>query len=69
MHETQNSFFKTRSEVNINVTGTQGWRATLFHPKMHHYTKFGIPTSDNIGDMLRKRSFYKLGQRSRSRSQ
>ena len=48
-------FLETRSDVN--VTGTQGWCATLFHPKMHLHTKFEIPTSNYIGDMLRKRSF------------
>ena len=37
---------------------------------MHPYTKFGILTSKNIGDMHQTQSqFYKLGQRSRSRSQ
>ena len=46
-------FLETRSEVLDNVTGTQGWCATLCHPKMHQHTKFGIPTSNNIGDMLR----------------
>ena len=29
---------------------------TLRHPKMHPHTKFGIPTSKNIGDMHRTRS-------------
>ena len=46
---------ENRSEVKVNITGTQGWCATLFHPKMHPHTKFGIPTSNNIGDVLRKR--------------
>ena len=32
---------------------TQKWYATLCHPKMHPHTKFGIPTSKNIGDMDR----------------
>ena len=45
-------FLETRSEVKVNVTGTQGWCATLYHPKMHQHTKFGIPTSNDIGDML-----------------
>ena len=39
---------------------------TLRYPMMHSYTKFGIPTSKNIRDMLRTQSFLKLGQRSRS---
>ena len=34
---------------------TRKWYATLRHPKMHPHTKFGIPTSKNIGDMDRKR--------------
>ena len=35
----------------VKVTVTQKWYATLRHPKMYPYTKFGIPTSKNIGDM------------------
>ena len=35
---------------------TSKWYATLCHPKMHPHTKFGIPTSKNIGDMHRTRS-------------
>ena len=38
---------KTRSEVKVKVTQ---------NPKMHPHTKFGIPTSKNIGDMHRTRS-------------
>ena len=60
---------KTRSEVKVKVTVTQLWYATLRHPKMHPHTKFEIPTSNNIRDMLRTRLYQKLGQRSRSRSQ
>ena len=84
-----NQFLETRSEVKVNVTGTQGWCATLCHLKMHPNTKFGIPLNtkfgippntkfgiplntkfgippitkfgipslNNIGDMLRTRSF------------
>ena len=44
---------KTRSEVKFKVTVTQLWYATLRHPKMHPHTKFEIPTSNNIRDMLR----------------
>ena len=47
---------KTRSEVKVKVTVTRKWYATLCHPKMHPHTKFGIPTSKNIGDMHRTRS-------------
>ena len=50
-------FLETMSGVKVNVTGTQGWCATLCHPKMHQHTKFGIPTSNIIGDMLRTRLF------------
>ena len=46
---------KTRSEVKVEVTVTQKWYATLRYPKMHPHTKFGIPTSKNIGDMDRTR--------------
>ena len=42
---------ETRSEVKVTVTGT--WDGTFLHPKMHSHTKFGIPTSNNIRDMLR----------------
>ena len=51
---------KTRSEVKVTLT--QGWFVTLHHPKMHAQTKFGIPTSNNIRDMLRTYIFSKLGQ-------
>ena len=44
---------KTRSEVKVKVTVTQKWYMTLRYPKMHSHTKFGIPTSKNIRDMLR----------------
>ena len=62
-------FLETRSEVKFKVTVTQLWYVTLLHPKMHPHTKFEIPTSNNIRDMLRTRFFKKLGQRSRPRSQ
>ena len=42
---------KTRSDVKVTVT--KKWFMTLRHPKMHPHTKFGIPTSKNIGDMHR----------------
>ena len=45
-------FLETRSEVKFKVTVTQLWYATLRHPKMHPHTKFEIPTSNNIRDML-----------------
>ena len=41
------------NQVPHKVTKTQLWYATLCHLKMHQQTKFGIPTSKNIGDMLR----------------
>ena len=40
---------KTKS--GAKVTMTRKWYMTLCHPKMHLHTKFGIPTSKNIGDM------------------
>ena len=43
---------KTRSEVKVTVT--RKWYVTLRHPKMHLQTKFGIPTSKNIGDIHRQ---------------
>ena len=45
---------KTKSEVKVKVTRKR--YATLRHPKMHPHTKFGIPTSKNIGDMHRTQS-------------
>ena len=62
-------FLETRSEVKFEVTVTQLWYATLPYPKMHSHTKFEIPTSNNIRDMLLTRLFLKLGHRSSSRSQ
>ena len=44
---------KTKSEVKVKVTVIRKWYATLGHTKMHPHTKFGIPTSKNIGDMHR----------------
>ena len=41
---------------------TQKWYTTLRHTKMHLHTKFGIPTSKNIKDMLRTQYLVKLGQ-------
>ena len=43
---------KTRSEVTVKVTVTRKWYMTLRYPKMHPHTKFGIPNSKNIRDML-----------------
>ena len=45
-------FLETRSKVKIKVIVTQLWYATLRHPKMHSHTKFEIPTSNNIRDVL-----------------
>ena len=47
-------FLETKSEVKFKVTVTQIWYVTLRHPKMHPHTKFEIPNSKNIGDMLLK---------------
>ena len=46
---------ETRSEVKVTVT--HGWYTTLCHAKMHAHSKFGIPTSNNTGDMLRTHIF------------
>ena len=61
-------FLETRSEVKFKIKVTQLWYATLFSPRCIH-NKFEIPTSNNIRDMLWTQLFYKLGQRSSSRSQ
>ena len=42
---------KTRSEVKVKITVTRKWYVTLRLPRMYLHTKFGIPTSKNIGDM------------------
>ena len=55
-------FLETRSEVKFKVTVTQVWYATLPHLKMHPHTKFEIPISNNIRDMLWTRLSLKLGQ-------
>ena len=39
------------------VTVTPNWNATLRHPKMHPRIKFGMPFSNNIGDMARTQKF------------
>ena len=48
-------FLEIWSEVKFKVTVTQLWYAALPHPKMHSHTKFEIPTSNNIRDLLRTR--------------
>ena len=41
----------------VKVTVTRKWNRTIRHSKMHSHTKFGIPTSNNIRDMLRYKKF------------
>ena len=41
----------------FKVTVTQIWCMTHYHPKMHPYTKFWIPTSNNVDDILQTRLF------------
>ena len=63
---------ETGSEVKVTVT--RKWNGTIRHSKMHPYTKlpseihlhtkFGIPTSKNIRDVLQTQQFLKLCQRS-----
>ena len=50
-------FLETRPEVKFKVIMNQLWYATLRHPKMHSHTKFEIPTSNNIRDVLRTQLF------------
>ena len=33
------------------------WYAPLHHPKRNQHTKFGIPTTNNIGDTLQTQLF------------
>ena len=46
----KDNFLELRSEVKVTVTPRQ--YASLRDPKAQTHTKFGIPTSNNIGDML-----------------
>ena len=48
----QNKQDYSRNEVKVIVTVTQNWYKALHQPKIHPHTKFGIPTSNNAGDML-----------------
>ena len=48
---------QTRSEVKIKVT--QKWNVTLRHQKLHPHTIVGIPTFNNIRDILRTQFFLK----------
>ena len=59
---------KPRNKARSQCLGQSDskWYAPLCHPKRNHHPKFGIPTSNNIGDMLWTQQFLKLGQRSRS---
>ena len=50
-------FLETKSEVKFMVTLTELLYATLCHLKKHPQTKFEIPTSNNIKDMLWTRLF------------
>ena len=43
---------KTRSDVKVKDIVTQEWYVPLCDPKIHAHTKFVIPTSNNIRDML-----------------
>ena len=45
-------FLETRTEVKFNVTVTQLWYATLRQSKKNPHTKYEIPNSNNIRDML-----------------
>ena len=39
----------------VKVTKTQKWYVTLHNPKMNGHAKYGIDSSNNIGDMLQIR--------------
>ena len=49
------SFLELRSEVKVTVNQKQC--VTLCNPKMYPHTSFGVPISNNIGDMVRIRLF------------
>ena len=50
---------KPRNEAISQCHGKSDpkWYAPLRHPKRNQHTKFGIPTSNNIEDMLQTRLF------------
>ena len=52
---------KPRNEARSQCQGQSDskWYAPLRHPMRNHDPKFGIPTSNNIGDMLWTQSFLK----------
>ena len=45
----------SRTEPKVKVTVIKKQCVTLRDPKMYSHTKFGIATSNNIGDMVRTR--------------
>ena len=49
--ESSTKNLEMRPEVNVKVSDSK-WYAPLRHPKRNHHPKFGIPTSNNIRDML-----------------
>ena len=53
----------------MKVTVTKEWYITEYHTKIHIYTEFGIPTSNNSRDMFQTLLVKKQGHMSRSRSQ
>ena len=50
---------KPRNEARSQCQGQSDpkWYAPLRHLKRNQHTKFGIPTSNNIGDMLQTQLF------------
>ena len=50
---------KPRNDARSQCQGKSDpkWYAPLRHPKRNQHTKFEIPTSNNIGDMLQTRLF------------
>ena len=56
------------TSLEVKVTVTQGRYVTLCHPKMHADTKYGIPTSNNIRDMLRTRLLKNIADKHGTRS-
>ena len=46
----------SKPRLDVKVAATQNWYVTLRHARMNQHTKFGIPTSKNLGDMHRTRS-------------
>ena len=61
------TFLDLRSEVKVTVIQKQC--VTLRNPKMYSHTKFGFPTSNNIGEMDHRHDFSRTEARGQGHSE